>query len=180
MICPSVQTYPNVWRPNLPDIDCSWFYFRVWSQSFVVFGWIWYFVIDCFQLFHAIYIKPLWFCVCVNYILVAMTVQWAQKPKKTYSDGEEVKDSLMWTNWFREYTSRIINYPGHMARVFRIMIQTIRTKIPFSVQVRLIRVRILNFETLVLYLGSLHFDLYDKNQPKPVWIIQIFRYSKQK
>ena len=58
MIRPSVQTYPESDSgrpvcPNLPDIDCSWFYFCVWSQSFVVFGWIRYFVIDCFQLFHA-------------------------------------------------------------------------------------------------------------------------------
>ena len=92
----------------------------------------------------------------MNYILVAMTAQWAQKPYSDADFKEVEQNSLMRSNWFQEYTSRIINYPGHMAEVFRITNLTIRKKIPFfstsTVMVGLIKVRA---EILDLILGQL-------------------------
>ena len=64
----------------------------------------------------------------MNYILVAMTAQWAQKPYSDADFKEVEQNSLMRSNWFQEYTSRIINYPGHMAEVFRITNLRIKQK----------------------------------------------------
>ena len=126
------------YRPrSLPDIYCCWFYFSVWSQSFVVFRWIRYFIINCFQLFHAsnldktimvFRLRELYFSCHVSEWLSSMS----SETEKQYSDADfkEVKRTkfLMRSNWFQEYTSRIINYPGHMAEVFRITNLRIKQK----------------------------------------------------